>query len=86
MSEEIVVKFRLLPWQVRAREMRKVRELVVVNTGIHTGKTVWGATELLDDMLQHPGETYWWGRVGLATDASGETSHVLVRAYPGDKR
>jgi hypothetical protein len=32
------------------------------------------------------GETYWWGRVGLATDASGEISHVLVRAYPGDKR
>jgi sorbitol-specific phosphotransferase system component IIA len=32
------------------------------------------------------GETYWWGRVGLAADASGEISHVLIRAYPGDKR
>jgi hypothetical protein len=32
------------------------------------------------------GETCWWGRVGLAADASGEISHVLVRAYPGDRR
>jgi len=84
MSEEIVVKFRLLPWQVRAREMRKVRELVVVNTGIHTGKTVWGATELLDDMLQHPGETYWWvAGLKFHLDAWWDVFGLLARRVGG---
>jgi len=32
------------------------------------------------------GETVWWGRIGLGLDAAGEISHVLVRAYPGDKK
>ncbi len=32
------------------------------------------------------GPTQWWGRVGLAADASGAITHVLIRAYPGDKR
>jgi hypothetical protein len=32
------------------------------------------------------GKTYWWGRVGLAADARGAITHVLLRAYPGDKR
>jgi hypothetical protein len=32
------------------------------------------------------GKTYWWGRIGLAADADGAITHVLLRAYPGDKR
>ena len=34
--------------------------MVVINTGVYTGKTVWGACELLDDMIHHPGKTFWW--------------------------
>jgi len=56
----VKVRFNLLPWQQKARELRAMRPLVVVNTGVHTGKTVWGACELLDDMLTHPNETFWW--------------------------
>jgi len=56
------VKFRfpLLPWQVKARELRATRPLLVVNGGVHTGKTVWGAVELLADMNAHPGAVFWW--------------------------
>jgi len=32
------------------------------------------------------GEIRWWGRLGLAADATGQISHVLLQAYPGDKR
>lgn len=32
------------------------------------------------------GEIQWWGRLGLAADATGQISHVLLQAYPGDKR
>ena len=32
------------------------------------------------------GEVQWWGRVGLAADAEGKISHVLLQAYPGDER
>lgn len=53
-------RFPLLPWQVEARRLRATRPLVVVNGGIHTGKTVWGAVELLSDMTTHPGGVFWW--------------------------
>ncbi len=32
------------------------------------------------------GEIQWWGRLGLTADATGQISHVLLQAYPGDKR
>lgn len=32
------------------------------------------------------GKTHWWGRVGLAADDNGAITHVLIRAYSGDKR
>ncbi|MEK7475270.1 MAG: terminase family protein [Candidatus Coatesbacteria bacterium] len=53
-------RFPLLPWQVQARALRATRDLVVVNGGVHTGKTVWGAVELLADMTSHPGAVFWW--------------------------
>ena len=31
-------------------------------------------------------EVRWWGRIGLAADTEGNITHVLLRAYPGDKR
>jgi len=84
MNDEIVVKFKLLPWQVKARELRTRRQLVVVNTGIHTGKTVWGATELLDDMLKHPNESFWWiAGLKFHLDAWWDTFSILVRRVGG---
>ena len=32
------------------------------------------------------GDIQWWGRLGLAADATGQISHVLLQAYPGDRR
>jgi hypothetical protein len=58
--EPVKIRFRLLPWQQQARELRARYPLVVVNCGVYTGKTIWGAAELLDDMLQHPGAKFWW--------------------------
>jgi hypothetical protein len=56
----VKIQFPLLPWQGKAREVRAKRPLVVVNGGVHTGKTVWAAMELLADMVAHPGEVFWW--------------------------
>lgn len=54
------IRFPLLPWQVKARALRATRPLVVINGGVHTGKTVWATIELVHDLVTHPGQTFWW--------------------------
>ncbi len=60
MGGGIRIQFPLRPWQVEARRLRDERSLVVINGGVHTGKTFWAAAELFQDMLTHPNETFWW--------------------------
>lgn len=87
-----VVRFRfhLLPWQERVRELRLRYPFVVINAGVYTGKTVFGSALLLEDMLAHPNETYWWvAGLRFQLDAMWEqfapmAKHVgaLVKAHP----
>jgi len=70
-----------LPWQYKARQLREKFPFVVINTGVHTGKTVWGACELLDDMLHHPNETFWWvAGLKFQLDAMWDTFASNARA------
>ena len=74
--------FRLLPWQVQARKLRAERQLIVANCGVYTGKTVWGACELLDDMLHNPGKTFWWiAALKFQLDAWWETFAPRARNF-----
>ena len=50
----------MLDWQIKAREVWARYPFLVVNGGVYTGKTAWGAAELLDDMIRNPGKTFWW--------------------------
>ncbi len=80
----VKLRFHLLPWQQKARRVRAKRPLVVVNSGVYTGKTVWGACELLDDMLQHSGATFWWvAGLKFQLDAMWETFAPHVQMLGG---
>jgi hypothetical protein len=59
-EEAPVVEFALLPWQVEARECLEEFPYLICECGIWTGKTTWAAATVLEDMFQHPGETFWW--------------------------
>jgi hypothetical protein len=50
----------------------------VERAGAPTHSEVWGST----DSLGLNGQVQWWGTVGLAGDATGTITHVLVRAFP----
>ena len=80
-DQKVKIKFQLLPWQEKARKLRAKRSLVVINAGVHTGKTVWGACELLDDMLHNPGQTFWWvAGLKFQLDAMWETFATHARS------
>lgn len=54
------LRFPILPWQERVRELQRKYPFVVVNAGVYTGKTVFGAALLTEDMILNPGEVFWW--------------------------
>lgn len=45
---------------VQAHEQLEEYPNLIVEAGIWTGKTTWGAATLLEDMILHPGQTFWW--------------------------
>jgi hypothetical protein len=55
-----VIEFALLPWQEDARDLFEDFPYLVAECGIWTGKTTFFAATLLEDMFDHPGETFWW--------------------------
>ncbi len=59
-SKQSRIRFKLLPWQADARKLRETYQNLIVNAGVMTGKTTWGAFELLEDMWKNPGKPFWW--------------------------
>lgn len=58
--QEVIFDYDLLPWQSKARHLLEKYQILVVNAGVFTGKTTWGAATLLEDMCLNPGKLFWW--------------------------
>lgn len=54
------VEYNLLPWMVQARIKLARRPYLVIEGGVHTGKTSFGAASCLEELYLYPGETTWW--------------------------
>jgi len=55
-----IITYHLLPWMVEARKKLSRRPYLVVEGGVYTGKTSFGAATCLEEMYRYPGSTTWW--------------------------
>jgi len=55
-----IIVYHLLDWMVRARAKLARRPNLVIEGGVYTGKTSFGAATCLEEMYQYPGDTTWW--------------------------
>lgn len=55
-----VIEYNLLPWMVRARKLLAQVPNLILEGGVYTGKTSFGAAFTLSEMFENPGDTTWW--------------------------
>lgn len=55
-----VIEYNLLPWMVRARKILERVPNLILEGGVYTGKTSFGAAFTLSEMFENPGDTTWW--------------------------
>ena len=94
-----VVDYFQRPWMVEARRKLARRPFLVLEGGVYTGKTSFGACFGLNEMFEFAGETTWWPapedwhirrfweEFKPAADATGcltlQTPHCFVRTPQG---
>ena len=59
-AQRPLIEYNLRPWMKEARKKLARRPHLVIEGGVYTGKTSWGAATCLEEMYQYPGETTWW--------------------------